>query len=158
VQALTLLALKSTDRVLDLFCGIGNFTLPIARSVASVIGIEAQESMVQRGRENAAKMGLSHVEFLAANLATMTEHRLKQTCGKVDALLLDPPRDGAKEIITKLSQLSPKRIVYVSCNPATLARDAKVLIAAGYQLESLGVLDMFPQTAHVESMALFVRR
>ena len=81
-----------------------------------------------------------------------------KTCGKIDAVLLDPPRDGAKEIIDKLAQLSPKRIVYVSCNPATLARDAKVLLAAGYQLDSVGVLDMFPHTAHVESMALFTRR
>jgi 23S rRNA (uracil1939-C5)-methyltransferase len=157
-QALQLLALKGGERVLDLFCGIGNFTLPLARKCAEVIGIEAVDSMVQRGRENASKTGITNVQFLAANLLTMTEHRLNQTCGKIDAVLLDPPRDGAKEIIDKLPQLSPKRIVYVSCNPATLARDAKVLVAAGYQLDSVGVLDMFPHTAHVESMALFVKR
>ena len=157
-QALQLLALKGNERVLDLFCGIGNFTLPLAKKCAEVIGIEAVESMVQRGRENAIKSGITNAQFMAANLLTMTEHRLNQTCGKVDAILLDPPRDGAKEIIDKLPQLSPKRIVYVSCNPATLARDAKVLLAAGYQLDSVGVLDMFPHTAHVESMALFVRR
>jgi 23S rRNA (uracil1939-C5)-methyltransferase len=157
-QALQLLALKGTERVLDLFCGIGNFTLPLARKCAEVIGIEAVDSMVQRGRENASKLSITNVQFMAANLLTMTEHRLNQTCGKIDAVLLDPPRDGAKEIIDKLPQLSPKRIVYVSCNPATLARDAKVLVAAGYQLDSAGVLDMFPHTAHVESMALFVRR
>jgi 23S rRNA (uracil1939-C5)-methyltransferase len=103
-------------------------------------------------------LGITNAQFTAANLLTMTEHRLNQTCGKIDAVLLDPPRDGAKEIIDKLPQLSPKRIVYVSCNPATLARDAKVLVAAGYQLDSVGVLDMFPHTAHVESMALFVRK
>jgi 23S rRNA (uracil1939-C5)-methyltransferase len=154
-QALRLLALKGDERVLDLFCGIGNFTLPLARKCAEVIGIEAVESMVERGRENAAKLGITNVQFMAANLLTMTEHRLSQTCGKVDAVLLDPPRDGAKEIVAKLSQLSPSRIVYVSCNPATLARDAKALLAAGYQLDSVGVLDMFPHTAHVESMALF---
>lgn len=157
-QALQLLALKGNERVLDLFCGIGNFTLPLARKCAEVIGIEAVDSMVQRGRENATKLGISNAQFTAANLLTMTEHRLNQTCGKVDAILLDPPRDGAKEIISKLPQLSPKRIVYVSCNPATLARDAKVLLAAGYQLDSVGVLDMFPHTAHVESMALFIKR
>jgi 23S rRNA (uracil1939-C5)-methyltransferase len=157
-QALQLLALKGNERVLDLFCGIGNFTLPLARKCAEVIGIEAVDSMVQRGRENATKLGIANAQFMAANLLTMTEHRLNQTCGKVDAVLLDPPRDGAKEIIDKLPQLSPKRIVYVSCNPATLARDAKVLLAAGYQLDSVGVLDMFPHTAHVESMALFTRR
>ena len=157
-QAIKLLALKGDERVLDLFCGIGNFTLPLARKCAEVIGIEAVESMVERGRENAAKLGITNAQFMAANLLTMTEHRLNQTCGKVDAILLDPPRDGAKEIIDKLPQLSPKRIVYVSCNPATLARDAKVLLSAGYQLDSVGVLDMFPHTAHVESMALFTLR
>ena len=157
-QALQLLALKGNERVLDLFCGIGNFTLPLARKCAEVIGIEAVDSMVQRGRENATKLGIGNAQFTAANLLTMTEHRLNQTCGKIDAVLLDPPRDGAKEIIDKLPKLSPKRIVYVSCNPATLARDAKVLVAAGYQLDSVGVLDMFPHTAHVESMALFIRR
>lgn len=157
-QALQLLALKGKERVLDLFCGIGNFTLPLARQCAEVIGIEAVDAMVQRGRENATKMGIDNAQFVAANLLTLSEHRLQQTCGKIDAVLLDPPRDGAKEIIDKLSQLSPKRIVYVSCNPATLARDAKVLAAAGYQLDSLGVLDMFPHTGHIESMALFIRR
>ncbi|RYY74998.1 MAG: 23S rRNA (uracil(1939)-C(5))-methyltransferase RlmD [Gammaproteobacteria bacterium] len=157
-QAIGLLALTGKERVLDLFCGIGNFTLPIASKCAEVIGIEAVESMVERGRENAAKLGITNAHFLAANLLTLSEHRLNQICGKVDAILLDPPRDGAKEIIDKLSQLSPSRIVYVSCNPATLARDAKVLLAAGYQLDSVGVLDMFPHTAHIESMALFTRR
>jgi 23S rRNA (uracil1939-C5)-methyltransferase len=157
-QAVQLLKLKGDERVLDLFCGIGNFTLPLAGKCAEVIGIEAVDSMVQRGRENAAKLGIKNAQFTAANLLTMTEHRLNQTCGKIDAVLLDPPRDGAKEIIAKLPQLSPKRIVYVSCNPATLARDAKVLLAAGYQLDSVGVLDMFPHTAHVESMALFIKR
>ncbi len=157
-QAIDLLELKGDERVLDLFCGIGNFTLPLARKCSEAIGIEAVDLMVERGRENASKLGISNVQFLAANLLTMTEHRLNQTCGKIDAVLLDPPRDGAKEIIAKLPQLSPKRIVYVSCNPATLARDAKVLVAAGYQLDSVGVLDMFPHTAHVETMALFVKR
>ncbi len=157
-QAIELLSLKGSERVLDLFCGIGNFTLPLARRCAQVIGIEAVDSMVARGRENAAAEGIANAEFMAADLLKLSEHRLQQTCGKVDAVLLDPPRDGAKEIISKLGQLSPKRIVYVSCNPATLARDAKVLAEAGYQLDSVGVLDMFPHTSHVESMALFVRR
>lgn len=157
-QAIDLLALKGNERVLDLFCGIGNFTLPLARRCAQVIGIEAVDSMVVRGRENAAAEGITNAEFIAADLLKLSEHRLQQTCGKVDAVLLDPPRDGAKEIISKLGQLSPKRIVYVSCNPATLARDARVLAEAGYQLDSVGVLDMFPHTSHVESMAVFVRR
>jgi len=157
-QALQLLQLKGSERVLDLFCGIGNFTLPIAQHCAEVVGIEAVDSMVERGRENAARLGITNAQFIAANLLTMTEHRLQQTCGKVDAVLLDPPRDGAREIVAKLPQLSPGRIVYVSCNPATLARDAKILATVGYQLDSVGVLDMFPHTAHVESMALFIRR
>jgi 23S rRNA (uracil1939-C5)-methyltransferase len=114
--------------------------------------------MVVRGRENAAKHQLHNVQFIAADLSQLSDHRLRQTCGPMDAIVLDPPRDGAKEIIAKLPQLSPKRIVYVSCNPATLARDAKLLLGAGFQLDSVGVLDMFPHTAHVESMALFVRR
>jgi len=155
-QAVEWLALKGTERVLDLFCGIGNFTLPIARRCAEVVGMEAVDSMVQRGRENAAAQQMTNVQFIAADLAKTSENRLHQTCGKIDAVLLDPPRDGAKEIITKLHQLSPKRIVYVSCNPATLARDAKVLVDAGYQLDSVGVMDMFPHTGHVESMALFL--
>lgn len=156
-QAIDWLALKGDERVLDLFCGIGNFTLPLARRSAQVFGIEAVESMVVRGRENALRAGIANATFMAADLGKTSENRLYQTCGTIDAVLLDPPRDGAKEIIAKLPQLSPKRIVYVSCNPATLARDAKVLAEAGYQLDSVGVMDMFPHTAHIESMALFTR-
>lgn len=156
-QALSLLKLQPEDRVLDLFCGIGNFTLPIAQKVKQVIGIEALDSMVQRAKENAAASGLQNCEFVAADLEKISLQRLKSLCGKLDAVLLDPPRDGAKTSISLLAQLSPKRVVYVSCNPATLARDAKQLLASGYKLDSLGVLDMFPQTSHIESMALFVR-
>ncbi|HSC67548.1 MAG TPA: 23S rRNA (uracil(1939)-C(5))-methyltransferase RlmD [Cellvibrio sp.] len=161
-QALDLLALKPTDRVLDLFCGIGNFTLPIARQCAEVIGIEAVESMVLRGRENAARLNITNAKFIAANLADMTHTQLQRLGGDISALLLDPPRDGAKDIIASIQrwvagkQLSPKRIVYVSCNPATLARDSALLAEAGYQLDAVGVLDMFPHTGHVESMALFL--
>ncbi len=156
-QAITWLALKGDERVLDLFCGIGNFTLPLARHCAQAFGMEAEESMVERGRENAARAQITNATFLAADLIKTSENRLYQTCGKIDVILLDPPRDGAKEIIAILPQLKPKRIVYVSCNPATLARDAKVLVEAGYELDTLGVMDMFPHTAHVESMALFIR-
>ncbi|MDF3013022.1 MAG: rlmD [Cellvibrio sp.] len=166
-QALALLALKPSDRVLDLFCGIGNFTLPIARHCAEVIGIEAVESMVLRGRENAARLQITNAKFIAANLADMTHTQLQRLGGadkerEIAAVLLDPPRDGAKDIITSIQrwvagkQLSPKRIVYVSCNPATLARDSALLVEAGYYLDTLGVLDMFPHTSHIESMALFL--
>lgn len=162
-QAITWLALKGDEHVLDLFCGIGNFTLPLARHCAQVFGMEAEESMVERGRENAMRSHITNATFMAADLVKTSENRLYQTCGKIDAILLDPPRDGAKEIVAvisefKLPQLKPKRIVYVSCNPATLARDAKVLVEAGYELDTLGVMDMFPHTAHIESMALFIRR
>lgn len=166
-QALALLALKPDDRVLDLFCGIGNFTLPISRHCAEVIGIEAVESMVLRGRENTERLGITNAKFIAANLADMTHTQLQRLGGankeqEITAILLDPPRDGAKDIITSIQrwvagkQLSPKRIVYVSCNPATLARDSALLAEAGYQLDAVGVLDMFPHTSHVESMALFL--
>jgi 23S rRNA (uracil1939-C5)-methyltransferase len=154
---LNLLNLGGTERVLDLFCGIGNFTLPLAQRSAAVFGVEAVEAMVARGRENAARNGLQNVTFMAADLSKLSVNQLHQRCGRIDAILLDPPRDGAREIVSSIGQLAAKRIVYVSCNPATLARDAKLLAASGYQLDSLGVLDMFPHTAHVESMALFVR-
>lgn len=156
-QAIQLLDLKSHERVLDLFCGIGNFTLPLAKHCAEVIGVEAVESMVERGRENAARAGLGNVSFMASDLTKLSAYQLQQRCGKIDAVLLDPPRDGAKEIVAHIGQLAAKRIVYVSCNPATLARDAKILADSGYQLKAAGVLDMFPHTHHVESMALFVR-
>lgn len=161
-QALDLLALKPNDRALDLFCGIGNFTLPMARQCAEVVGIEAVESMVLRGRENAARLQIDNAQFIAANLTDMTHTQLQRLGGNINALLLDPPRDGAKDIIATIQrwvagkQLSPKRIVYVSCNPATLARDSALLAEAGYQLDAVGVLDMFPHTSHVESMALFL--
>lgn len=168
-QALELLALKPNDRVLDLFCGIGNFTLPIAQQCAEVVGIEAVESMVLRGRENAERLNITNAKFIAANLADMTHTQLQRLGGVnkeqgIAAILLDPPRDGAKDIIASIlrlgvgKQLSPKRIVYVSCNPATLARDSALLAEAGYHLDKLGVLDMFPHTSHVESMALFLRK
>lgn len=165
-QALALLDLQPHQRVLDLFCGIGNFTLPIAQHCREVIGIEAVESMVQRGRENAERLGITNAKFIAANLADMTHTQWQRLAGgrehEIAAILLDPPRDGAKEVVTTIRhwvesrQLSPRRIVYVSCNPATLARDAAILADAGYQLEAAGILDMFPQTNHVESMALFL--
>jgi len=157
-QAIKLLALKGRERVLDLFCGVGNFTLPLAAHCAEVVGVEAIESMVERGRENAALNGIDNARFIAADLTKLSVTQLKRHCGQIDALLLDPPRDGAKEILEHIGQLAIKRIVYVSCNPATLARDAGILAASGYQLKELGVMDMFPHTAHVESIALFVLR
>lgn len=165
-QALSLLDLQPHERALDLFCGIGNFTLPMARVCHEVIGIEAEETMVVRGRENAERLGIANAKFIAANLADMTHTQWQRLAGgkehEIAAILLDPPRDGAKGVVTAIKQwvatkqLSPRRIVYVSCNPATLARDAAILAEAGYQLAAAGVLDMFPHTSHVESMALFL--
>lgn len=155
-QALDWLAPRAGEQVLDLFCGIGNFTLPLARSGARVLGLEGAASMVARGEENARR---NHLEaaFAQANLAD-TSPAMRRRWGKPEAVLLDPPRDGAREVLETLIKLRPGRLVYVSCNPATLARDAAELVSAGYDLQSVGVLDMFPHTEHVESMALFERR
>ncbi len=156
-QAMALLKPGPEDRVLDLFCGIGNFTLALARFAGQVVGVEAVESMVLRGRENARLQGLGNLEFIAADLTQLSGVELFKRVGKISALLLDPPREGAREILAGIGQLAPDRLVYVSCNPATLARDAGLLALQGYRLEAVGVLDMFPHTSHVESMALFQR-
>ena len=157
-RAVELLKLTGKERVLDLFCGLGNFTLPIARNAAQVTGVEGDLVMVKRARETALANGIENTDYFACNLMgteleLKTEPWLKQ---KYDCILLDPPRSGAKEIIEHFSKLAPKRIVYVSCHPATLARDAGELVHThGYKLLGAGVMDMFPQTAHVESIAVF---
>lgn len=153
-RALDLLELNKEDSVLDLFCGLGNFTLAAATRSGSVVGVEGSDEMVQRGGENALHNGLSNTEFYAANLAKpfAEETWAARTYTKV---LLDPPRSGALEIIHEVAALGASRIVYISCNPATLARDTAELVKAGYGLMSAGVMDMFPHTTHVESMAVF---
>lgn len=153
-QALDKLALVPEDTVLDLFCGLGNFTLAMAKRSASVIGVEGSEEMVRRGYENAEANGISNAQFFAANLAESMANKQwsKETFSKV---LLDPPRSGAAEIIAEVASLKAKKIVYVSCNPSTLARDTASLLSMGYKLISAGVMDMFPHTTHVESMAEF---
>lgn len=146
---------QPTDRVLDLFCGLGNFTLPLARRCAQVVGVEGEKSLVQRARDNAARNDITNAEFHVANLAedVAIYPWLKQP---FDKLLLDPPRSGAMEAIPVIAKLGCKRIVYVSCNPSSLARDAGLLVNEhGYQLVKAGVMDMFPHTAHVESIAVF---
>ncbi len=154
--ALDLLNPQPHERVLDLFCGLGNFTLPLATRAQSVIGVEGDEAMVQRGYENARHNNLSNVDFYAQDL---TADFSQQPWAKegFDALLIDPPRSGALEVVRYLPNFGAKRIVYVSCNPATLARDAGELVKAGYKLITAGVMDMFTHTAHVESIALFVK-
>jgi 23S rRNA (uracil1939-C5)-methyltransferase len=154
-RAIELLELQPKDRVLDLFCGLGNFTLPIATQVDSVIGVEGEANLVVRARDNASLNGLVNAEFHAADL---NEDMLKAEWARqsFDKLLLDPPRSGAFEVLKLIPQLGAKRVVYVSCNPSTLARDAAELVNNyGYQLISAGVMDMFPHTSHVESIAVF---
>ncbi len=156
-RAVSLLDPRPDERVLDLFCGIGNFSLPLARLAGEVTGVEGDIGLVRRARENAARNGLENVSFHAADL---TEEMSATPWGRkgFDKILLDPPRSGALEILPWLRGLGATRIVYVSCNPATLARDAGELVKRhGYRLVSAGVMDMFPHTAHVESIALFER-
>lgn len=153
--AIELLDLQATDTALDLFCGLGNFTLPISRSVAHVVGIEGSEEMVQRASYNAESNNITNTEFFAADLSKeIDEAWANKTYNK---LLLDPPRSGALEILHHIPKWQPEKIVYVACNPATLARDIGEIISFGYRLEAAGIIDMFPQTNHVESIALLVR-
>ncbi|MDD4977367.1 MAG: 23S rRNA (uracil(1939)-C(5))-methyltransferase RlmD [Gallionella sp.] len=157
-RAMRLLDPQPGERIADLFCGLGNFTLPIARSGAQVLGIEGSDALVKRAQQNAASNGLSdNTSFMAMNLFEMTEEGFAKL-GHFDKLLIDPPRDGAFELVKSLGgDNAPKRIVYVSCNPATLARDAAELVKRGYVLQAAGVMNMFPHTSHVESIAVFVK-
>lgn len=153
--AIELLAPGPEDRVLDLFCGIGNFSLPLARRAGHVLGIEGEATLVSRASANAAGNALPNAEFRRADLAAIdgSESWMRAAW---DCLLLDPARSGAAEIVQHIGTIDPERIVYVSCHPGTLARDAGILVnAAGYRLEAAGIIDMFPHTAHVESIALF---
>jgi len=153
--ALTLLAPEPTDTILDLFCGLGNFTLPLARYAKQVTGIEGAKEMVNRAQQNAALNQINNVDFHTANLMEPSDS-FPWLQKKYDKILLDPPRTGAKEIIPYLAKLSAKRIVYVSCNPATLARDAGELVyKLGYTLKKAAVINMFPHTNHIEAIALF---
>ena len=157
-RALRLLDPQPGERIADMFCGLGNFTLPIARSGARGVGVEGSPGLVRRGRESAEINGLaSQVDFSVANLFECTEASLK-ALGRFDRMLIDPPREGAVELVRALTGEMPRRVVYVSCNPATLARDAAVLVGVkGYRFVSAGAVNMFPQTAHVESIAVFER-
>ncbi len=155
--ALQLLDLQPTDRVLDLFCGLGNFTLPIARRVADVVGVEGEAGLVERAAQNAAHNGITNARFQVANLFE-DQHAADWARQPWDKLLLDPPRAGADHVLAYLPQAQTRRVVYVSCHPASLARDAAILVHQhGFTLKSAGVMDMFPHTSHVESIALFER-
>jgi 23S rRNA (uracil1939-C5)-methyltransferase len=154
-RAIELLEPGPQDSVLDLFCGIGNFSLPLARRCGEVLGVEGEAALVQRAAANAAGNAIGNARFRQADLAAIdgSEQWLQ---GPWDRLLLDPARSGAAEVVRHIARIDPSRIVYVSCHPGTLARDAGVLVnEAGYTLEAAGIIDMFPHTAHVESIAVF---
>ena len=155
-RALEWLDVQPEDRVLDLFCGMGNFTLPLAKQAASVVGVEGVPALVEKGQQNARLNGLQNVTFYHENLE---EDVTKQPWAKngFDKVLLDPARAGAAGVMQQIIKLEPIRIVYVSCNPATLARDSEALLKAGYTIARLAMLDMFPHTGHLESMVLFSR-
>lgn len=158
-RSMHLLQPRAGERIGDLFCGLGNFTLPIARSGAFAFGVEGSQVLVSRAEENAALNGLADsTVFAVANLFKASPELLAGW-GKLDKWLVDPPREGAIELVKAIGDDGPGRIVYVSCNPATLARDAGVLVhEKGYRLSGAGIANMFPQTSHVESVALFEKQ
>ena len=154
-RALHWLAPQPNENIADFFCGLGNFTLPIARSGATVLGVEGADFLTQRATQNAHINGLHNARFYTANLFDITPQMLKKL-GYFDKILLDPPRAGAFALVKALhAPFLPKRIVYVSCNPATLARDAAVLVNKGYRFSAAGVMNLFSHTSHVEAMAIF---
>jgi 23S rRNA (uracil1939-C5)-methyltransferase len=157
-QAMTLLDPTSSDTILDLFCGLGNFTLPIARKAKKVVGIEGSDAMVARAKANASLNQITNTDFYVADLfqpfdpSAWGEHPFNK-------VLLDPPRSGAQAVVEQIEKINPEKILYISCNPATFARDAGILVhEKHYTLLKAGIMDMFPHTSHVESMALFQRK
>lgn len=156
VQALEWLELTPTDRVLDLYCGLGNFSLPMAKKASYVVGVEGIQSMVDQATKNALSNDIDNVAFYQANLEEAISDKIWAS-DKFNKVLLDPARAGASGVVDQLSQLGVNRVVYVSCNPATLARDCQSILEQGFKLTRLGMLDMFPHTSHLESMALFQR-
>ncbi|MGD2020534.1 MAG: methyltransferase domain-containing protein, partial [Thiohalocapsa sp.] len=158
-QAVTLLDPQPDDRVLDLFCGLGNFTLPLARRAGRVLGVEGAAELVSRARRNAEHNGIDNADFQCADLyAEPAAATAPWQSGRFDLALLDPPRSGAWEVLDALAATGVHRLLYVSCYPGTLARDAAHLVhGLGFSLTAAGAMDMFPQTAHLEAMALFER-
>ena len=157
-RAIELLDVGPADRVLDLYCGLGNFTLPLARRAGSVVGIEGEESLIDRARANARRNGIENAEFHVADLSVAPDPTLSWMRRPYDAVLLDPPRVGAREVLSAVAHIAPRRVVYISCHTGSLARDLGVLThELGFRLTAAGVLDMFPHTTHVESMAVLDR-
>ncbi|MGO3739344.1 MAG: 23S rRNA (uracil(1939)-C(5))-methyltransferase RlmD [Marinomonas foliarum] len=155
-QAIDWLMLNNQDIVLDLFCGVGNFSLPLAQHAQKVIGVEVQASMVEAARQNAQRNGLDNVAFVAADLTQPVENGLINK--QITKVLLDPPRAGAFEFLDSIIKIAPIQILYVSCNASTLARDAEYLVAKGYRVLRVSLMDMFPQTSHVETMMLLQKK
>jgi 23S rRNA (uracil1939-C5)-methyltransferase len=157
-HAMRLLAPTPEDDVLDLFCGLGNFSLPLARRVRHVVGVEGEAGLVERAKANAQRNAIANAEFFTANLAAEDLRLYPWAQRKYQKVLLDPPRAGAREVLPAIAASGASRIVYVSCHPGSLARDAGVLVNdLGFTLSAAGVMDMFPHTAHVESIAVFER-
>jgi 23S rRNA (uracil1939-C5)-methyltransferase len=157
-RAIELLEVAPTDRVLDLYCGLGNFTLPLARRAASVVGVEGAASLIERARANALANGIENAGFHVADLSVVPDRSIPWMRGGYDKVLLDPPRVGAAEVLSAVAHIAPRRVVYISCHTGSLARDLGVLThELGFRLRSAGVLDMFPHTTHVESMAVLDR-
>jgi 23S rRNA (uracil1939-C5)-methyltransferase len=153
--AVSLLELTAESRVLDLYCGIGNFTLPIARQAHRVLGVEGDSALIERARHNARLNGLDNAAFLAVDLASADLERLPSLSGDFSHVLLDPPRVGAREVMRTIARIEPRRVLYISCHPGSLARDVGTLVHEhGFELLAAGVVDMFPHTTHVESLAL----
>lgn len=156
-QAIDWLQLETHHQVLDLFCGLGNFSLPIAKHVEKVLGIEGDEQLVERARHNANKNNIQNIEFKVEDLFAVND-QCEWLNNSWDVVVIDPPRAGAKEVVELMSNMKPAKVLYVSCHPGTLARDADILVnTLGYTLDSVSVLNMFPHTGHVETMALFVK-
>jgi 23S rRNA (uracil1939-C5)-methyltransferase len=154
-RAAELLEADSAARLLDLYCGLGNFSLPLARSAAQVTGVEGDAALVERARSNARRNGLSNAEFHLADLALEPDPALPWMQRDYTHVLLDPPRTGARSVLAALARLAPRRLLYISCHPGSLARDLGALVHEhGFTLEAAGVVDMFPHTSHVESLAL----
>ncbi len=156
-QAIAWLDLQPQDRVLDLFCGMGNFTLPLGKRVKNVTGVEGIAALVQKGAYNAAQNNLNNIAFFQHNLEEDVSGQPWAAEG-FNKVLLDPARAGAAGVIPHIIKLAPQCVVYVSCNPTTLVRDSQIFLASGYQLERIILLDMFPHTGHVESMVLFSQK
>ena len=154
-RVISLLELEPGSRVLDLYCGLGNFTLPLARRAAFVLGIEGDAALIERARHNARVNAFTNVQFLAADLAQPLPANAPYLSNGFSHLVLDPPRAGALEVMPTIAHLAPRKVAYISCHPGSLARDIGVLVHEfGFALRAAGVVDMFPHTAHVESLAV----